>query len=185
MGVFQRAHSNSKQVAVYLAHLSATVLPLRADVAMSHASARGSPYADKGVGGRDSHLWRRRPQCFVRPGWVEKMLEAYGELAKAMTSAPSKPELVLACSQRDDDVLEHARGRPVMAGRAALGPWAGWVMKTGDPLCAPFSGGASKARLALHSRVVRSTLGVPSPAQVAALPSACSHRQLPTTTTSH
>lgn len=85
---------------------------------------------------------------------------------------------VLACSQRDDDVLEHARGRPVMAGRAALVPWAGWVMKTGDPLCAPFSGGASKARLALHSRVVRSTLGVPSPAQVAALPSACSHRQL-------
>ena len=77
-----------------------------------------------------------------------------------MTRAPNKPELVmlpLACSRGDDDVLEHARGRPVMAGwPGALFPWAGWVMETGDPLCAPFSGGASKARLALHSRVVTS-----------------------------
>lgn len=51
------------------------------------------------------------------------------DMARAMTSAPRKPAVVLlllllllACSRGDDDVLEQARGCPVMAGRALWSP---------------------------------------------------------------
>jgi len=173
--VFQRVHSNSKQaVAVYLVHLQPNGVCCRWGPMSPCLMPASAARCEQRHGRQDNHDGSGDSNALSRLAGSRR---CWKEMAKRMTRAPrcraaGCPER----EQRDDDVLERAPWCEAFSWPGALFPLAGLVMKTAAARpgrldrCSTFSFLVASPQPSVSSvSRPRSTLGVPSLAQVATL----------------